>query len=85
MIKLTKINNGLINQNIGEGNVFLDTNRFFTSTQFETGLSYFLFNDKDILLELDNNVLFFELKNLSIDEQIFENHNELINYLFNNV
>jgi hypothetical protein len=85
MVKLIKINGGLTNQNIGESNIFLNSNRYFTNNQFENGLSYNILNEEDILLELDNNILFFNIKNTIIDELKFNDHNELINYLFNNV
>jgi hypothetical protein len=84
MLELLKIQNGLVKVPNTEGNPFLDTERYFTKTQFEDGLSYFKLGDNGVLIELDENVLLFVVNETTIDGVLYSNQDEFINSIFGN-
>jgi hypothetical protein len=85
MIELIKIKNGLKKKEGSVGNVFLDQERQFTNSMFESGLSYQKEGENDIIVELDNNIIYLSLNDIKIDGLTFNTQNELIEYLFNYV
>ncbi len=84
MLELLKIQNGLVKVPNTEGNPFLDTERFFTKTQFEDGLPYFKLGDNGVLMELNENVLLFVVNETTIDGVLYSNQDEFIKSIFEN-
>lgn len=91
MLELLKIQNGLIKKPNTEGNYFLDEARYFTNELFTeiindidvpTRLPYQKIGH-DILVELDGNIVIFIITDVSVDDLIFNNSDEFINYVFN--
>ena len=91
MLELLKIENWLIKKPNTEGNTFLDTERHFTNVLFTelindislpTGLPYQKLGN-DVSVELDQNIVFLVLSDITVDGIIFNNNDEFINYVFN--
>lgn len=92
MVELKKIKNGLIKVEGSEGNDFLNTERFFTNKLFlidvdgemvPSGLPYEKLGDKDVSVELDENILLMVLESTTVDGILFKTQDEFINYVFN--
>jgi hypothetical protein len=92
MVKLKKIKNGLIKVEGSEGNDFLNTEKFFTNKLFLidvngemvlSGLPYEKLGDKDVSVELEENILLMVLESTTVDGLLFRTQDDFINYVFN--
>lgn len=93
MVNLRKITNGLVKVEGSEGNIFLDTERYFTNKLFlidvdgemvPSGLPYEKLGESDVCVELEENILLMVLDSITIDGLRFETQDEFINYVFYN-
>jgi hypothetical protein len=84
MVYLTKIGDKLVKQRESEGISFLDIPRRLTFTHEDEfgNKGFFSYNPYELSIELDENIIFFKLNELSIDNLTFETINELTNYIY---
>jgi len=85
MIYLEKIQNRLVKKEGSEGNSFLDVPRelTFTYTDEEGNKGYFSYNPFEISIELEENIIFFKLQDVNIDNRTFDTISDLVNYIYN--
>lgn len=93
MVELRKITNGLVKVEGSEGNIFLDTERYFTNKLFlievgdemvPSGLPYEKVGETDVCVELEENIILMVLDSITVDGIKFETQDEFINYVFYN-
>lgn len=93
MVELRKITNGLVKVEGSEGNIFLDTERYFTNKLFlievddemvPSGLPYEKLGESDVCVELEENIILMVLDSITVDGIKFETQDEFINYVFYN-
>jgi hypothetical protein len=84
MIHLEKIGNKLVKKKNSEGNSFLNIPRTLTFlNEDENGQSgYFTNNDEDVSIELDGNIIFFKVREVTIDNISFLVAQDFINYVY---
>jgi hypothetical protein len=84
MVYLIKIENKLVKKQESEGILFLDIPRELTFTHEDEfgNRGFFSYNPYELSIELDKNIIFFTLDNISIDNLTFNTINELTNYLY---
>jgi hypothetical protein len=84
MIHLEKNRNTLVKKNNSEGSSFLDIPRTLTFLiEDENGhKGYFTNNDEDVSIELDGNIIFFKVKDVTIDSISFLVSQDFINYVY---
>jgi hypothetical protein len=85
MIYLEKIQNRLLKKEGSEGNTFLDVPRelSFTYVDEEGNKGYFSYNPFEISIELEENIIFFKLQDVNIDNRTFDTISDLVNYIYN--
>jgi len=85
MIYLEKIQNRLVKKEGSEGNSFLDVPRelTFIYTDEEGNKGYFSYNPFEISIELEENIIFFKLQDVNIDNRTFDTISDLVNYIYN--
>ena len=85
MIYLEKIKNTLVKKNGSEGNSFLDVPRelTFTYTDEEGNRGFFSYNPFELSIELQENIIFFKLDEINIDDKTFNTVEDLITYIYN--
>lgn len=85
MVSLKKIQDTLVKNLNSEGSSFLDVPRKLTfSNEYENGdKGFFIINNTQVSVELDYNVILFDIKDVMIDDIIFDTSQELINYIYN--
>jgi hypothetical protein len=85
MIYLEKIQNRLVKKEGSEGNSFLDVPRelTFTYADEEGNKGYFSYNPFEISIELEENIIFFKLQDVNIDNRTFDTISDLVNYIYN--
>jgi hypothetical protein len=85
MIYLEKIQNRLLKKEGSEGNTFLDVPRelTFTYVDEEGNKGYFSYNPFEISIELEENIIFFKLQDVNIDNRTFDTISDLVNYIYN--
>ena len=85
MIYLEKIENTLVKKNGSEGNSFLDIPRelTFTYTDEEGNRGFFSYNPFELSIELQENIIFFKLDEINIDDKTFNTVEDLITYIYN--
>ena len=93
MVELRKITNGLVKVEGSEGNIFLDTERYFTNKLFfidvdgkmvPSGLPYEKVGELDVCVELEENIIFMVLDSITVDGIEFDTQDGFINYVFYN-
>jgi len=84
MIHLEKNRNTLVKKNNSEGSSFLDIPRTLTFLiEDENGQKgYFTNNDEDVSIELDGNIIFFKVRDVTIDSISFLVSQDFINYVY---
>jgi len=84
MIHLEKNRNTLVKKNNSEGSSFLDIPRTLTFLiEDENGhKGFFTNNDEDVSIELDGNIIFFKVKDVTIDSISFLVSQDFINYVY---
>jgi hypothetical protein len=91
MLELLKIENGLVKVPNTEGNTFLNTERYFTTTLFwvnvdgediHTGLPYQKYSETTLGVELEENIVFIDVLDTLIDNNQFTTSDEFINFVF---
>ena len=84
MIHLEKNRNTLVKKNNSEGSSFLDIPRTLTFLiEDENGQSgYFTNNDEDVSIELDGNIIFFKVREVTVDNISFLVAQDFINYVY---
>lgn len=91
MVNLRKITNGLVKVEGSEGNIFLDTERYFTNKLFlievdgkmiPSGLPYQKDGDTNVCVELEENIILMVIDSVTVDGISFETQDEFINYVF---
>jgi hypothetical protein len=84
MIHLEKIGNKLVKKKNSEGNNFLNIPRTLTFlNEDENGQSgYFTNNDEDVSIELDGNIIFFKVREVTVDNISFLVSQDFINYVY---
>jgi len=84
MVHLEKIGNKLVKKKNSEGNSFLNIPRTLTFlNEDENGQSgYFTNNDEDVSIELDGNIIFFKVREVTIDNISFLVAQDFINYVY---
>ena len=84
MIHLEKIGNKLVKKKNSEGNSFLNIPRTLTFlNEDENGQSgYFTNNDEDVSIELDGNIIFFKVREVTVDNISFLVSQDFINYVY---
>ncbi len=85
MIYLEKIENTLVKKNGSEGNSFLDIPRelTFTYTDEEGNRGFFSYNPFELSIELQENIIFFKLDEINIDDKTFNTVEDLVTYIYN--
>jgi hypothetical protein len=85
MIYLEKIENTLVKKIGSEGNSFLDIPRelTFTYTDEEGNRGFFSYNPFELSIELQENIIFFKLDEINIDDKTFNTVEDLITYIYN--
>jgi hypothetical protein len=85
MIYLEKIKNTLVKKIGSEGNSFLDIPRelTFTYTDEEGNRGFFSYNPFELSIELQENIIFFKLDEINIDDKTFNTVEDLITYIYN--
>lgn len=85
MIYLEKIENTLVKKNGSEGNSFLDVPRelTFTYTDEEGNRGFFSYNPFELSIELQENIIFFKLDEINIDDKTFNTVEDLVTYIYN--
>lgn len=84
MVYLEKKLNTLVKKNDSEGSSFLNVPRTLTFTIIdEEGHSgYFSNNPEDVSIELEENIIFFKVKDTIIDNIEFLDAQTMINYIY---
>ena len=84
MIHLEKNRNTLVKKNDSEGSSFLNIPRTLTFlNEYENGQSgYFTNNDEDVSIELDGNIIFFKVREVTVDNISFLVSQDFINYVY---
>ena len=84
MIHLEKKANTLVKKINSEGSSFLDIPRTLTFLiEDENGQKgYFTNNDEDVSIELDGNIIFFKVSDVTIDNISFSVSGDFINYVY---
>jgi len=84
MIHLEKNRNTLDKKNDSERSSFLNIPRTITFlNEDENGQSgYFTNNDEDVSIELDGNIIFFKVREVTIDNISFLVAQDFINYVY---
>ena len=85
MIQLEKKRNTLVKKiDSEEGSSFLDIPRTLTFLiEYENGQKgYFTNNDEDVSIELDGNIIFFKVRDVTIDNISFLVSQDFINYVY---
>lgn len=84
MVHLEKKGNTLVKKNDSEGSSFLDIPRTLTFLiEDENGQKgYFTNNDEDVSIELDENIIFFKVRDITIDSISFLVSQDFINYVY---
>jgi hypothetical protein len=84
MVYLEKIENKLVKRKDSEGNTFLDIPRELTFTYIdeEGNKGYFSYNPYELSIELEENIIFFKLDDVMIDDILFDTINDLVNYIY---
>jgi hypothetical protein len=84
MIHLEKNRNTLVKKNDSEGSSFLNIPRTLTFlNEDENGQrGYFTNNDEDVSIELDGNIIFFKVREVTIDNISFLVAQNFINYVY---
>lgn len=84
MIHLEKKANTLVKKINSEGSSFLDIPRTLTFLiEDENGQKgYFTNNDEDVSIELDGNIIFFKVSDVTIDSISFSVSRDFINYVY---
>jgi hypothetical protein len=85
MIQLEKKRNTLVKKiDSEEGSSFLDIPRTLTFLiEDENGQKgYFTNNDEDVSIELDGNIIFFKVRDVTIDNISFLVSQDFINYVY---
>ena len=84
MIHLEKNRNTLVKKNDSEGSSFLNIPRTLTFlNEDENGQSgYFTNNDEDVSIELDGNIIFFKVREVTVDNISFLVAQDFINYVY---
>ena len=84
MVHLEKKLNTLVKSVGSEGSSFLDVPRTltFTIVDDEGNSGHFSNNPEDVSLELDENIIFFKVKDTTIDGTLFTAAQSLINYVY---
>lgn len=84
MIHLEKNRNTLVKKNNSDGSSFLDTPRTLTFLiEDENGQKgYFTNNDEDVSIELDGNIIFFKVREVTINNTSFLVAQDFINYVY---
>jgi hypothetical protein len=84
MIHLEKKANTLVKKINSEGSSFLDIPRTLTFLiEDENGQKgYFTNNDEDVSIELDGNIIFFKVRDVTIDSISFSVSRDFINYVY---
>jgi len=84
MVHLEKNRNTLVKKNDSEGSSFLDIPRTLTFLiEDENGQSgYFTNNDEDVSIELDGNIIFFKVREVTVDNISFLVAQDFINYVY---
>jgi hypothetical protein len=85
MIQLEKKRNTLVKKiDSEEGSSFLDIPRTLTFlNEDENGQKgYFTNNDEDVSIELDGNIIFFKVRDVTIDNISFLVSQDFINYVY---
>ena len=85
MIYWEKIENTLVKKNGSEGNSFLDIPRelTFTYTDEEGNRGFFSYNPFELSIELQENIIFFKLDEINIDDKTFNTVEDLVTYIYN--
>ena len=85
MIYLEKIKNTLVKKIGSEGNSFLDIPRelTFTYTDEEGNRGFFSYNPFELSIELQENIIFFKLDEINIDDKTFNTVEDLVTYIYN--
>jgi len=85
MIYLEKLENTLVKKNGSEGNSFLDIPRelTFTYTDEEGNRGFFSYNPFELSIELQENIIFFKLDEINIDDKTFNTVEDLVTYIYN--
>jgi hypothetical protein len=85
MVYLEKIGNKLVKKRGSDGNTFLNIPRelTFTYSDDEGNRGYFSYNPYELSIELEENIIFFKLDEINIDDTIFNTINDLVNYIYN--
>jgi hypothetical protein len=84
MVYLEKIKNTLVKKIGSDGNTFLDVPRELTFTYIDENgnRGYFSYNQYEISIELEENIIFFKLDDVSIDNIVFNTINDMVNYIY---
>ena len=84
MIHLEKKGNTLVKKIDSEGSSFLDIPRTLTFLmEDENGQKgYFTNNDEDVSIELDGNIIFFKVRDTTINRISFLVPQDFINYVY---
>ena len=84
MVKLKKQTNTLVKIEGSDGTSFLDIPRTLTFTIVdEDGHSgYFSNNPEDVSIELEGNIIFFKISDVSVDGLNFLDAQSFINYIY---
>jgi hypothetical protein len=84
MVHLEKKLDTLVKSVGSEGSSFLDVPRTLTFTIIddEGHTGYFSNNPEDVSLELDENIIFFKVKDTTIDGTLFTDAQSFINYVY---
>lgn len=84
MVYLEKKLNTLVKKNDSEGSSFLNVPRTltFTIVDEEGHSGYFSNNPEDVSIELEENIIFFKVKNTIIDNIEFLDAQTMINYIY---
>ena len=84
MIHLEKKGNTLVKKIDSKGSDFLDIPRTLTFlNEDENGQKgYFTNNDEDVSIELDGNIIFFKVRDVTIDNISFLVAQDFINYVY---
>jgi hypothetical protein len=84
MVYLEKKLNTLVKKNNSEGSSFLNVPRTltFTIVDEEGHSGYFSNNPEDVSIELEENIIFFKVKDTIIDNIEFLDAQTMINYIY---
>jgi hypothetical protein len=84
MVYLEKKLNTLVKKNDSEGSSFLNVPRTltFTIVDEEGHSGYFSNNPEDVSIELEENIIFFKVKDTIIDNIEFLDAQTMINYIY---